>query len=40
MQERAMMLGKIAFARGAVELAPGRTTGMAVSTEMPSPSQP
>src|SRR5687767_8618028 len=34
MKERAMMLGKIALARGAVELSPGTTTRMAVGTEV------
>jgi len=32
-----MMLGKIAFARGAVELAPGTATGMTVGPEVAQP---
>jgi hypothetical protein len=34
MQDRAMRLGKVALARGAVVLSPGAATGMAVGTEM------
>lgn len=37
MQEGAMMLRKIAFARGAMELSPGTATGMAVGTEVAQP---
>jgi hypothetical protein len=37
MQERAMMLGKVALARGAVELSPGTATGMAVGTKVAQP---
>src|SRR5215510_9637666 len=37
MKDRAMMLGKIALARGTVELSPGTATGMAVGTEVAQP---
>jgi hypothetical protein len=37
MKDRAMMLRKIAFARGAMELSPETATGMAVGTEVPQP---
>jgi hypothetical protein len=37
MEDRAMMLGKVAVARGAVELSPGTATGIAVGPEIPQP---
>jgi hypothetical protein len=37
MEDCAMMLGKVAFARSAVELAPGTATGMAIGTEVAQP---
>src|SRR5919202_2527840 len=37
MKDRAMMLGKVAFARSAVELSPRTATGMAVGTEVAQP---
>src|SRR5262245_65738007 len=37
MKNRPVMFGKIAFARGAVELSPGAATGMAVGTEVAQP---
>src|SRR6266581_8282940 len=37
MKDRAMMLRKVAFARGAMELSPETATGMAVGTKVPQP---
>src|SRR5262245_58774169 len=37
MKDRAMMLGKVALARGAMELSPETATGMAVGTEVAQP---
>src|SRR2546428_6784546 len=39
MKDGAMMLGKIAFARGTVELSPGTTIGMPIGAQI-APSQP
>ena len=36
-KERAMMLGKVALARGTLELAPGATTGMAIGAQVAQP---
>ena len=37
MKNRAMMLGKIAVARGAVQLPPGAATGMAIGPQVVQP---
>ena len=36
-KNRAVMLGKIAVARGAVQLSPGTTTGMTIGPEIAKP---
>jgi hypothetical protein len=40
MENRAVVLEEIAVARGALELAPGAATGMAIGAQIFSPGQP